>query len=252
VAALTRLGHRDYDAAIGLVSEAAAADGTQPFEQPVIERLLRTVPADAGGYYEFSDGGYLGGSGNTFFVDQLATGNQVDWCSEQVKATIDTWPLLDARVSSSSLPLKLSDFLRGPLLRRNPWYEQIMRPSGVESQIKVWLPAGQGVVRGFFLLRDRGRRDFDERDRAILGVLRPHLAAVRERWERRRAHPLLTGRENEILQLVADGLTNGEIADRLVISPGTVRRHLENVFDKLGVHTRTAAAASLNDLRRSV
>ena len=55
----------------------------------------------------------------------------------------------------------------------------------------------------------------------------------------------LTPREREVLALVADGKTNAEIARQLWISPGTVRRHLENVFAKLGVHTRTAAVARL-------
>jgi DNA-binding CsgD family transcriptional regulator len=50
---------------------------------------------------------------------------------------------------------------------------------------------------------------------------------------------------------VAEGLTNAEVAARLVISRTTVRTHLENVFDKLGVHTRTAAVAWLNDVRRA-
>ena len=52
----------------------------------------------------------------------------------------------------------------------------------------------------------------------------------------------LTIREREIIDLVSEGLTNDEIAQRLWISPGTVRRHLENIYAKLGVHTRTAAA----------
>lgn len=53
----------------------------------------------------------------------------------------------------------------------------------------------------------------------------------------------LTPRECEVLVLVGEGLTNDQVAARLSISPGTVRRHLENVFGKLGVHTRTAAVA---------
>ena len=53
----------------------------------------------------------------------------------------------------------------------------------------------------------------------------------------------LTPREHEVIALVADGLRNSEIAERLWVSPATVRKHLENIYDKLGVHTRTAAVA---------
>ena len=53
----------------------------------------------------------------------------------------------------------------------------------------------------------------------------------------------LTPRERQILALVARGKTNAEIAELLWISPTTVRKHLENVYAKLGVRTRTAAAA---------
>ena len=54
---------------------------------------------------------------------------------------------------------------------------------------------------------------------------------------------LLTKREREIVDLVAEGRTNGEIAVVLTVAPATVRKHLENIYVKLGVHTRTAAAA---------
>jgi DNA-binding NarL/FixJ family response regulator len=84
--------------------------------------------------------------------------------------------------------------------------------------------------------------DFSERDRAVLMLLRPHLyQACMD--VRRRSHPVpqLTPRQNDLLRLVADGQTNTQIARRLGISEGTVRTHLENIFERLGVSSRTAA-----------
>jgi RNA polymerase sigma factor (sigma-70 family) len=53
----------------------------------------------------------------------------------------------------------------------------------------------------------------------------------------------LTDREREVLDLLAQGLTNKEIAEKLVITPNTVKRHLKAVYEKLDVHTRSAATA---------
>ncbi len=58
----------------------------------------------------------------------------------------------------------------------------------------------------------------------------------------------LTPREQEILALLAAGLTNPEIADRLVISPQTVKKHTSSIYGKLGVSNRTEAAAKARDL----
>ncbi|MCP4686573.1 MAG: helix-turn-helix transcriptional regulator [Desulfobacterales bacterium] len=52
----------------------------------------------------------------------------------------------------------------------------------------------------------------------------------------------LTGREMEVLRLMADGATNTEISARLSISPHTVKSHVIHIFNKLGVNDRTQAA----------
>jgi RNA polymerase sigma factor (sigma-70 family) len=53
----------------------------------------------------------------------------------------------------------------------------------------------------------------------------------------------LTEREREVLDLLARGMTNKEIAEVLVITTNTVKRHLKSIFEKLQIHTRSAAAA---------
>ena len=69
------------------------------------------------------------------------------------------------------------------------------------------------------------------------------LEAAGQRPSRRRAWPSeLTDREVEVLRLVAQGLSNREIAARLVISSRTAEHHVQHVYGKLGVSSRAAAA----------
>lgn len=74
------------------------------------------------------------------------------------------------------------------------------------------------------------------------------LAEASEMPDPTRMPARLTAREGEVLLWVARGKTNRDIADILGMSPRTVNKHLEHVFEKLGVETRTAAAAAARRL----
>lgn len=64
----------------------------------------------------------------------------------------------------------------------------------------------------------------------------------------------LTGRERDVLRRIAEGLTDKQIAARLLVAPGTVRIHLRSVYRKLGIHNRAQAAvyAAANGLDGAV
>jgi LuxR family maltose regulon positive regulatory protein len=83
------------------------------------------------------------------------------------------------------------------------------------------------------------------------------LEAVRREREAQRSRPAgaatpladpLTDREREVLALLAEGLTNKEIASRLVVAPSTIKQHLKNIYGKLDVHSRTQAVARGQEL----
>ena len=87
--------------------------------------------------------------------------------------------------------------------------------------------------------QDHRHDEAGEHDRAL-----PHLAGARARA---RVFPQLTDRECDVLELVAQGLDNLTIARRLGLSDKTVRNHLSNVLNKLGVADRGAAIARARD-----
>jgi DNA-binding CsgD family transcriptional regulator len=91
----------------------------------------------------------------------------------------------------------------------------------------------------------RADRGFSDAEVLTLRLLRPHLEVAYRRWstdDRRAA--ALTQRQRDVLALAAAGWSNADIADLLVISPGTVRKHLDNIYRALEVPNRTAAAAA--------
>jgi DNA-binding CsgD family transcriptional regulator len=143
--------------------------------------------------------------------------------------------------------IKITDFYSARQWHNTAMYTDHDRLLGLEHVLMLCLPEAQprtaGPGRHVRLYVSRGPGpDFSERDRALLVLLRPHLHQAYLDAERRR-HPIpqLTPRQKDLLHLVAAGHTNAQIARRLGLSEGTVRTHLENIYGRLQVSSRTAA-----------
>jgi len=151
--------------------------------------------------------------------------------------------------------LAISDFISDREFRRRGLYAEVCKPLGVRAVMKVFLPTGRAT--GASLVFDTARSGFTETDRLTLERLIPHLGQLRRNALARRTYPALmdstaaarmrllrlTPRERVVLARTAAGESNAVIAQALFVSPGTVRKHLEHIYDKLEVRTRTAAAA---------
>jgi DNA-binding CsgD family transcriptional regulator len=137
---------------------------------------------------------------------------------------------------------------------------------GLAGEVEFASPPSERLLREFFPARSGGRLPAALVEWLESGDTKP---LIRRRGERRliveRAEGALlleerhegielTAREREVVAWVARGKTNAEIARRLWLTPKTVGKHLENVYAKLGVSTRTAAVArcfGLNDAEAS-
>jgi len=239
---MTMLSERDVRSALDLVYDAASMAGPDPFPRELLERLARLIPADSiVGYHEAIIGRPCRAVESVEIPEE---GIPAD-VQEAGGRFLDQDPLRHGPRRREVRALKLSDFLtrRERLKLEFHWY--VWKPLGIDDSLRMWLPAPAGRARVIYL--ERGKRDFTERDRSMLELLRPSFIRIQVACARGQsrdaAASALTRREREIIGWIARGKTSREIAAILVVSPYTVRKHVEHILEKLDVSTRSAAVA---------
>ncbi len=148
---------------------------------------------------------------------------------------------------------RLFDVVKRGMFRRTRIFQLI--PFAEASSVQMRMPGHDGSLWKLEVLQPD--REFTDRQLSLLDAVRPWLEFYEERRvlgaqvAAIRAAPVdqeraarLSEREHQVLDRLAEGASNQDIADALYISPGTVRKHLENIYAKLKVTSRTAALAN--------
>jgi DNA-binding CsgD family transcriptional regulator len=241
-----------------LVGEVADAPTVEEFSRRASEGLSRLIPAQAISFneWDYTEHRLTGFHGRSGYLAELDYLNELWPQCEWLVRMAPPERIWRVETMSDYVPLKT--------LKRREVYDCVYRALTIDHFMAITV-AANGQRRAVMLL-DRDRGEFTDDERAIGQLLIPPLARIyrgvrtRERLAararelehalrevpRRRASPdgaaELTARELEVLEHVAAGRTDREIATLLYVSVRTVQKHLEHVYEKLGVRTRTAAA----------
>jgi DNA-binding CsgD family transcriptional regulator len=244
-------------ALLDFLLEAAATEGTSPFPADVLAGMRRVARCEAVSYREWSQRELLQCS---LAADEPDTFMRF-WPAYPLVRDND--PLPGGAERGSPLPdgewlgrpLMISDFISDREFRSGGLYAEVCRPLGVQAVMKLFLPTGGRTGASFVF--DTTRNRFTEGDRLTIERVVPVLVQLRRNAYARRTYPALrestaaarmrlqrlSPREQVVLARAAAGETNPAIGAALFIGPGTVRKHLEHIYDKLEVHNRAEAAA---------
>ena len=236
---------RDLRALARIVSQDRPdlpADGGLP--ESLLADLMSQIRCDAVVFQGFDSGRQT-----HWFVQEVPStlgSEDLDrtWWQHYRDSQFDMYPIHTGDLGNV---IKPADFYSARQWHSTAMYTDFDRLMGIKHCLMLCLPGAPSPTAGpgrhvRLTLDRRSGPDFSERDRAILTLLRPHLQQAYLDAERRR-HPIprLTPRQTDLLRLVAAGHTNTQIARRLGLSEGTVRTHLENIYSRLQVSSRTAA-----------
>jgi DNA-binding CsgD family transcriptional regulator len=139
-----------------------------------------------------------------------------------------------------------ADRRNDPVWRNSVLYHDYYLSAGIRHQLFV--PVTSRATVRFSLAFNRSCRGFSEEERAMLELVSPHVALAVQNAAPRSLGRTLTPREREIAIWLRQGKRNAEIGAILGISARTVGKHVEHIFEKLGVQTRTAAARTVREL----
>jgi DNA-binding CsgD family transcriptional regulator len=251
---MTRLEPALYESILGVLRAATEAESVRPFPEEMAGALRRALGCDAVAYREWTQRDGI-----------VESSVDADDCADRVSAwqqypsfrLDDPLPGCHHRPDMPNpppdpaivgVPLAFQDCISERRFRQTGLYHEVCRPFAVRDVLKLYLPCERDRAASFVF--DTSRARFTEQDKEVLGRLLPFLVHIRRNARLRAAVASasnklarLTPRETAVLGRVAQGDTNLQIANALFVSPTTVRRHLEHIFEKLEVRNRAAAAS---------
>lgn len=157
------------------------------------------------------------------------------------------------RINNIGSIVRYSQAIMGRMESDRPEAAAHMQPhSQMQSQIAVPLKIKGGTI-GALSVESESANAFDDADEEMLAIMAMHIAHVVIEIRtpdqmkgtaldlNRLPEPgVLSGRELEVARLAAQGLSNGEISSRLILSQRTITTHLERIYRKLDIHSRNA------------
>lgn len=153
-----------------------------------------------------------------------------------------------------------TDILEDEIRRKTEFYINFLKPQDIPYGCGILLIKNEKILGIVNLFRSEKLGDFSDKDMHILDILKLHICNIIENLNLSVKNNKdlvrvseefinkndLSSREKEIVELINSGYSNADIAEKLIISISTVKKHVYNIYSKVGVKSRTQLLAKIN------
>ena len=238
------LSERELSFALDTVYRFNATEDTPSFARLTLSLLCSAIPCIQGIFTLIDDVDGMPQSSNTY-----VWGNEAHYLDKFKEGGYERDGLLAAAsLKPNSYAMRDSDLMPESERMNSRLYQDIYIPEGVHYVMRITLIWQSKMIGQFAFFRPREADDFSNHDLALGNLLAPHLTLKLAQLKRSPAEGgrnaqarnefKLTPRELEVVTLVAEGLSDEKIAEKLFVSNSTVKKHLYNAYSKMGVSNR--------------
>ncbi|MBA3279925.1 MAG: response regulator transcription factor [Geodermatophilaceae bacterium] len=223
---------------LGLLRDVAAAETSVELRRDVGGRLMRLLGADYLASYVWSPRGECFGS-------RVAL-NMSDANLTRYEQYFQFHDPITHRLQVYRRATCVEEVMSERDLMRTEFYTDFLSVDGLHHGLNYFAWSGQHNLGDLRLWRQRRHGPFGESERRVLDAVGAALTSALTRMAVPNAGPqpsaawaALTDRERQVARAVARGMTDREVGETLFMSYGTVRAHLQHIYDKLAVRNRT-------------
>lgn len=250
----SRFVERDWRFMMEVVYRINTQTSVWDMEMETLRCLQQFIPSTQGTFFIY-DGARNDGTPN--LVDSTAVvGEDARYLDRFMTGAYDNDRYFTGLLYFRNEPVfRDSDLMPDAFRTASKLYREIYEPQGIYWGLRAYLSYEDRLIGNISIFNSRARGDFSDRDAQILRILEPHLSLklwelqTVETKERPRglaqqdiyalaARHSLTVREAEVLRFILSGKTDREVADALTISFSTFKKHVGNIYKKMGVNNR--------------
>ncbi len=236
---------------IKIIEIVNSVDDDRKFRTSILEELRVLIPYDSAAFF-LADLSKADSSTESFLTSPIGIDVPKGKLDEYIESAWEEDDLLDTYLSDSrSTVIRESDFIDSP--ESSSYHREFMDNLYV---VTCLFDCDRGPLGSINLNRLPEHGDFSSRDVFILKTLEPHITNRLKRYGLATEHQAsskelfyernnITNRERDIIECLLQGMNNDLISKTLCISPGTTKKHLENIFKKTDTNTRLALILKL-------
>jgi DNA-binding CsgD family transcriptional regulator len=243
-----RLCKRDWELLLDALYRINAAKDLPTYAQEALDCLETLISCDQATFFPLSSDGKfcpeetLVSGEKALYLDEFMNGGYSDEIF---------FKIMNVKMYSNAV--RDTDVISDAVRLNSRVFKEIYVPQGIHFALRLTLYSQGRILGQFALFNAKKHGDFSEKALRLGNLIVHHLALKLELLRAQKLEPIeiqntthalqtrfnLTPRESQIVSMVADGLSENEVAERLFVSLSTVKKHIYNAYLKVGVNNRT-------------